>query len=56
MEENIRKESWFKRNWKWVVPTGGCLLVIIFIIAHAGTIFFDGPTRFFDLEPLKQAV
>ncbi len=32
MEEQI-KQSWWKSNWKWVVPTGGCLGVIIIAIA-----------------------
>jgi hypothetical protein len=55
MEENIRKESWFKRNWKWVVPTGGCLLFIILIIAFAGTIFYGVTTMFSESEPYKTA-
>lgn len=25
----IQKPSWWKRNWKWVLPTGGCLTLII---------------------------
>lgn len=29
--EVIKEESWFKRNWKWVVPTGGCLTLIVVI-------------------------
>jgi hypothetical protein len=32
MEPKI-KQSWWKRNWKWVVPTGGCLTIIIIVIA-----------------------
>jgi hypothetical protein len=28
MEENITQQNWFNRNWKWAVPTGGCLLII----------------------------
>lgn len=32
MEEQIQ-QSWWKRNWKWVVPTGGCLTIIIIVIA-----------------------
>ena len=27
------KQSWWKRNWKWALPTGGCLTVIIVIVA-----------------------
>ncbi|OAB80026.1 cytochrome c oxidase assembly factor Coa1 family protein [Cochleicola gelatinilyticus] len=40
MEENIQRKSWFNRNWKWVVPTGGCLALIIFAIVFVGSIFF----------------
>ena len=39
MEEIIQHKSWFKRNWKWVVPTGGCLLFIILAIVLVGSIF-----------------
>ena len=27
--ELIENPSWWKRNWKWAVPAGGCLTVII---------------------------
>lgn len=36
MEENIPKQSWWKRNWKWALPTGGCLLVIIVFAVMVG--------------------
>lgn len=39
MEENIDRKGWFGRNWKWAVPTGGCLLIIVLIVAFAGTLF-----------------
>lgn len=32
MEQEI-KQSWWKRNWKWALPTGGCLTIIIIAIA-----------------------
>ena len=32
MEDQIQ-QNWWKRNWKWVVPTGGCLTIIIIVIA-----------------------
>ncbi len=38
MEENIERKGWFGRNWKWAVPTGGCLLIIVLIVAFVGTI------------------
>jgi len=27
--EIIEQPSWWKRNWKWALPVGGCLTVII---------------------------
>lgn len=30
MEEEIR-QSWWKRNWKWALPSGGCLTILIII-------------------------
>ena len=32
MEENKIQKKWFGRNWKWVVPTFGCLPIIIAIV------------------------
>lgn len=32
MEEK-NKQSWWHRNWKWALPTGGCLTIIIVAIA-----------------------
>ena len=26
------KESWWKRNWKWAIPTGGCGCLLIVIV------------------------
>ena len=35
MEEQIQ-QSWWKRNWKWVVPTGGCLIILIVLFSFIG--------------------
>ncbi len=38
--ELIERPSWWKRNWKWAMPVGGCLTVIIItIILFVGGIF-----------------
>ena len=34
--ELILEKSWFKRNWKWVVPVFAFLLAVIFLIASSG--------------------
>ena len=38
MEEQI-KQSWWKRNWKWALPSGGCLTIIIIIAVFIGVAF-----------------
>lgn len=41
--ELVAYPSWWKRNWKWAVPLGGCLsLIIVFIMVIAS--FFYGVT------------
>ena len=38
MEEEI-KQSWWKRNWKWALPSGGCLTFLIVIVIFIGIAF-----------------
>jgi hypothetical protein len=38
MEEEIH-QSWWKRNWKWALPSGGCLTILIIIAVIAGITF-----------------
>ncbi|WP_299674463.1 cytochrome c oxidase assembly factor Coa1 family protein [uncultured Dokdonia sp.] len=38
MEEEIR-QSWWKRNWKWALPSGGCLTILIVIAIFIGVAF-----------------
>ncbi|RIA08376.1 cytochrome oxidase complex assembly protein 1 [Flavobacteriaceae bacterium MAR_2010_72] len=38
--EEVRKKSWFGRNWLWVVPISGCLMVIFLIIFGVGAAIF----------------
>lgn len=54
MEEN--KKSWFASNWKWVVPTGGCLSIIIFAIILAGAMFAGINSLFENSTPYKEAM
>jgi hypothetical protein len=43
--EVVQQQSWFKRNWKWFVPTVGCgTLIILFIFGVVGLVF--GVTNF----------
>lgn len=42
--KTVEQPSWWKRNWKWVVPAGGCLTLIILIVAFIAIVFF-GATK-----------
>lgn len=35
MEDQIQ-QNWWQRNWKWALPTGGCLTVLIVIFSFVG--------------------
>lgn len=38
--ELVEKRSWWKRNWKWAAPVGGCLTIIIVgIVLIIGGVF-----------------
>ncbi|WP_233273958.1 cytochrome c oxidase assembly factor Coa1 family protein [Altibacter lentus] len=56
MDETIDHRNWFQRNWKWAVPTGGCLLIIILFIAFAGTMIMGVTSLFSDSDPYKEGV
>lgn len=34
--ELIPEQSWWKRNWKWALPTGGCLTLIVIVVVAIG--------------------
>ena len=56
MEEVQVQQSWFKRNWKWALPVGGCLVVGGLLIAFVVTLFFGVKTLFKDSEPYNTAM
>jgi len=56
MEETIHRQSWWKRNWKWALPTGGCLGIIVLIIVFAGTLFFGITSLMEDSDAYTQAM
>jgi len=56
MGENTEHKNWFQRNWKWALPTGGCLLVIILFIVFAGAMIMGLTSMFKDSEPYKFAL
>lgn len=56
MEENQHKKSWWKRNWKWVVPTGGCLGLIFLIVVFAGSVIYGVTSLMADSDGYKTAM
>ncbi|MEM7185684.1 MAG: cytochrome c oxidase assembly factor Coa1 family protein [Bacteroidota bacterium] len=56
MEEYQQRKGWFARNWKWVVPSGGCLLIIILFIAFAGSLFVGISSMMTDSQAYKDSM
>ncbi|WP_350286476.1 cytochrome c oxidase assembly factor Coa1 family protein [uncultured Croceitalea sp.] len=53
--ELVPQPSWWKRNWKWVVPLGGCLTVIVFAIVLFTSIYFGVTKIMEDSKPYVHA-
>ena len=49
--ELVPQPSWWKRNWKWVVPVGGCLTLIIIFVVFLGSLFYGISSAFEGSEP-----
>ena len=56
MEEDGDHRNWWQRNWKWAVPTGGCLLIIVLIIAFFGAIFVGVTSLIEESTPYQEAL
>ncbi len=50
------KRSWFARNWPWVVPTGGCLVIIILLVVFAGSLFVGVTSIIKNSTPYQEAI
>ena len=53
--ELVPQPSWWKRNWKWVVPVGGCLTLIGVFIFLVGSVFFGVTKILTDSQPYEYA-
>ncbi len=51
----VTEESWFKRNWKWLVP-GGCLGTLLLCVVCVGGIFLLVTTTIKSSEVYQQAL
>jgi len=56
MEEIEERKGWFGRNWKWAVPTGGCLLIIILLVVFAGSLFFGITSMMSDSQAYQDSM
>jgi hypothetical protein len=56
MEEIEERKGWFGRNWKWAVPTGGCLLIIILIVVFFGSLIFGITSMMTDSQAYQDAM
>ena len=53
--ELVSQPSWWKRNWKWVVPLGGCFTLIIGAIILFSSIYLGITSIMEDSEPYEYA-
>ncbi len=53
--ELIQEKSWWKRNWKWVVPTGGCLTLLILFIVFIASVVFGVTKAISGTEPYQDS-
>ena len=56
MEEYTPRKSWFRRNWPWVVPVGGCLTLIIIFFVFLGSVIFGVSKAFTSSTPYQDAL
>ena len=54
--ELVQQPSWWKRNWKWVVPVGGCLTLIILFFVLVGGLVFGITSAMEDSQPYEYAL
>lgn len=53
--ELVPQKSWWKRNWKWVIPVGGCLTLIIGVIVLFSSIYFGVTNMMEGSQPYEYA-
>lgn len=54
--ELVPQPSWWKRNWKWVVPVGGCMSLIVLFVVFVGSIFYGVTTALEESQPYEYAL
>ncbi len=56
MNEDVHQKGWFRRNWIWIVPVGGCLTVILILILGVGGAVFGLSKIFKESTPYEYAL
>ena len=56
MNEHTQQKSWFGRNWIWVIPTGGCLTLILLFVFGIGAAIFGVSKIFKNATPYEYAI
>lgn len=54
--ELVPQPSWWKRNWKWVVPVGGCFTLIIGAIIIFSSLYFGISNIMEESQPYEYAL
>ena len=53
--ELIPQPSWWKRNWKWVIPLGGCLSMIVIGLIFVFSLIYGISSDLEEKEPFRYA-
>ena len=54
--EAHHQKSWFGRNWPWLLPVGGCLIIIFLFVFGIGAAIFGGVKLLKNSEPFEYAL
>lgn len=52
----VPQPSWWKKNWKWVIPLAGCFTLIIIFIIFIGSIFYGVTSALEESQPYEYAL
>jgi hypothetical protein len=54
--ELVEYPNWWKRNWKWAVPLGGCLSLLTVFILFIGSLFYGVTAVLEESQPYEYAL
>ena len=54
--ELVPQPSWWKKNWKWALPVGGCFTMIVIVIVAIGSIFYGVTNAIEGSQPYEYAL